>query len=97
LYELAYEAAKAGSTAALEMLVALPDMLSLCRRGWLFEFGFADSSGSRPILSEQWVFRAAHDTRFPPISKDEKLRELITFLEIDASEVKSEQDLKVLA
>ncbi|KAI1283459.1 hypothetical protein F5Y07DRAFT_394367 [Xylaria sp. FL0933] len=76
LYDGAVEAAKKGSAAALEMLVALPSPSGRIGRGWAFEFGFEESRSSHPDLSQRWGFRAAHDLR-ASIATESKRNSLI--------------------
>ncbi|KAI8626287.1 hypothetical protein F5Y19DRAFT_226169 [Xylariaceae sp. FL1651] len=60
LYRLASLAAREGSTAALDMLIALPEACDPSRKGCLFEFGFEESRICHPILSQQWGFRTTN-------------------------------------
>ncbi|KAI1422229.1 hypothetical protein F5Y12DRAFT_645083 [Xylaria sp. FL1777] len=74
LYRLAIDAAKQGSVAALEMLVALPDKGALSLFGWVFEFGFKESRSSHPDLSQRWGFRASYHRLFPGTKEAKRAR-----------------------
>lgn len=90
MYELAWEAASAGSIGALEMLVALPERDSLCHSGWFFEFGFEEPRSSHPISLEPWVFRAAHNIYDPVNNQANKRTKLIYRLNLGKPKTKSE-------
>ncbi|KAI0473815.1 hypothetical protein GGR56DRAFT_649148 [Xylariaceae sp. FL0804] len=60
LYDLAMSAARDGSRAAMDMLVALPDMDEASGSGWLFEYAFEPEWKHHPIQSRRWTFRSAH-------------------------------------
>jgi hypothetical protein len=51
---------RAGSEAAMEMLIALPDMNSSFSGGWMFDYQFEEALKSEPVISKRWRFRSAH-------------------------------------
>ncbi|KAI0101503.1 hypothetical protein GGR51DRAFT_330816 [Nemania sp. FL0031] len=79
LYELATEAARNGSEAAIDMLVALPDREASSKGGWLFEYSTIDRStypaesthgyglveAQNPVKSRRWAYRSAHRVDSP--------------------------------
>lgn len=81
LYDLAAKAARDGSEAAIDMLVALPDQKASFKGGWLFEystanpltcdeFSFSVSDAGftwtqNPVRSRRWTYRGAHKVDGP--------------------------------
>ncbi|KAI0540085.1 hypothetical protein GGR58DRAFT_185495 [Xylaria digitata] len=76
LYGNAKQAAKDGSTTALEMLVALLDEDDCSGSGTLFEFGYEKLHCSNPPEKGQWLFRASHKLS-KPVKSEEKRASLI--------------------
>ncbi|KAI1347963.1 hypothetical protein F5Y01DRAFT_318261 [Xylaria sp. FL0043] len=76
LYDGAVKAAKRGSAAALEMLIALPPQSGRTEHSWAFEFQFEESRNSHPDPSRRWSYRAAHRVR-PPSTNQTKRNDLI--------------------
>ncbi|KAI1080703.1 hypothetical protein F5B20DRAFT_589071 [Whalleya microplaca] len=74
LYMEAAKAVRTGSTAALQMLIALPDYDGFCNRGWLFEYEFEESRRGHHTRSKQWGFRKAHDVNRPVSVEAKKAR-----------------------
>ncbi|KAJ2974735.1 hypothetical protein NUW58_g8562 [Xylaria curta] len=91
LYRLATKAAREGSEAALDMLVALPDQDETCRAGWLFEYSkekpttYSDvSDAGNTWPKRQWVYRSAHRTIGPAedvATKRKRIQEFLKFAE----------------
>jgi hypothetical protein len=52
LYALANAAVRAGSEAAMEMLIALPDMNSSMNGGWLFDYQYEEALSSNPVIGK---------------------------------------------
>ncbi|KAI3320146.1 hypothetical protein HD806DRAFT_538707 [Xylariaceae sp. AK1471] len=81
LYDLAAKAARDGSEAAMDMLIALPDQHASFKGGWLFEYSIADPLKSKdpgilerdygfkwtqnPVQSRRWTYRSAHKVDAP--------------------------------
>ncbi|TGJ80471.1 hypothetical protein E0Z10_g8291 [Xylaria hypoxylon] len=77
LYAEAIRAARKGSTAALEMLVALPDADDRGESGKMFEFAYEEPLDSGLAqMGGLWKFRASHDLS-KPIKSEEKRASLI--------------------
>ncbi|KAL3424179.1 hypothetical protein PVAG01_03459 [Phlyctema vagabunda] len=74
LYELAIAAVRAGSEAAMEMLVALPDMKSSYAGGWLFEYQFEEALSGDPIVGKRWRFGSAHKIDSPCTVEEKRER-----------------------
>ncbi|KAI0814409.1 hypothetical protein GGR55DRAFT_631719 [Xylaria sp. FL0064] len=81
LYDGAVNAARQGSLAALDMLVALPGQLGRVGSGYAFEFRFEESRSSHPDPSRRWGFRAAHNIH-RPLTKQAKRNTLIKKLRL---------------
>ena len=73
LYDLASSAARAGSEAAMEMLINLPDMNS-SPNGWLLDYEFEEAFKNEPILSKRWRFRSAHKIDAPVTAEGKRRR-----------------------
>ncbi|GAW17264.1 hypothetical protein ANO14919_067190 [Xylariales sp. No.14919] len=76
LYASAIEAAKNGSTAALEMLVALPDADDSGASGKLFEFAYVEPLDPNLKQEGRWEFRACHDL-YRPMKSEERRESII--------------------
>ncbi|KAI0444304.1 hypothetical protein F4803DRAFT_512077 [Xylaria telfairii] len=90
LYDLAMKAARDGSEAAVDMMVALPDREASCKGGWLFEYytrhpesckksGFSVSYEGLtwkqdPVQSRRWYYRSAHKIDSPEDAATKKKR-----------------------
>ncbi|KAE8448376.1 hypothetical protein EG329_009620 [Mollisiaceae sp. DMI_Dod_QoI] len=81
LYQLAMGAAWAGSQAALDMLVALPDKDSSSQGGWLFDYEFEPTLKNHSFIAKRWRFRGSYNIN-KPISADEKRRSFKEMLRI---------------
>jgi hypothetical protein len=75
LYELASAAVRDGSEAAMEMLIALPDMNSTFSGGWMLDYQFEEALKYEPVINKRWRFRSAHKIDMP-CTVEEKRRRL---------------------
>lgn len=68
-----------GSMAAMDMLIALPEMDSQSKGGWLFDFKFNEALQYHEIKSRRWTFRSAHNINNPdtPMEKRAKVEKLV--------------------
>ncbi|KAF4625373.1 hypothetical protein G7Y89_g12795 [Cudoniella acicularis] len=71
LYHLASLAVQAGSNAAMEMLIALPDKNVSSAGAWLFDMEYEGKLGHEVVKSRHWVFRSAHKID-EPMTVEEK-------------------------
>jgi hypothetical protein len=76
LYDLATAASYAGSDAAIDMLVALPDRHASFTSGWLFDYVREDTLMCQPVLSNQWRLRSAHRIDAPLSAEKKKKKQL---------------------
>ncbi|KUJ22702.1 uncharacterized protein LY89DRAFT_777755 [Mollisia scopiformis] len=70
LYSLANAAVRAGSEAAMDMLVCLPDMNATFNGGWMFDYTYEDSLKDSPIIGKRWRFRSVHKIDRPCSTKE---------------------------
>lgn len=84
LRELALDAARKGSSAALDLLVALP-AYSYMEYTYFFEFGFKDSCSPCQPSSQRWNFKTAYRD-FIPREPDEKRNLLIAAYDLPFEE-----------
>ena len=72
LYKLAIDAAKRGSSVALDILVKLPEKDGGFKGGWLFNYEFDELSKDDPVVSNRWKFRSAHRIDKPMSDEDKR-------------------------